>query len=188
MRHRVVLNEASAAHKSYHFRPQDPVWAPTGLLESVRKRLREFDSGISVWWSSTRRIDDPEVAGRWRVVQWMERLGNWTTVFYWEGESGAYLEPNATGIINRLQRARRPLEDVDSEVDAHNKTHDQKRRKELADAQKEYADDLTARRYTSRQTFAPGYIRRRFVKPEDLMDTNHSRFVREHEKKWGGGS
>lgn len=188
MRHKVTIPEGSAAHRSFHFRPQDPIWAPAGHLEAVRKRLARHDPYISVWWSPLRRMDTSELAGRWRVVEWMPRNGNWSTAFYWEGPNGEYLEPCAEAIIRKLESIRVPANVAAQEVDATNERVTKKQRAELRAACEEDDREARARLLGIRQTFGPGYIRsRRAIRQGDKgNDTNHKRFVRRWLAEHGG--
>lgn len=179
-------NEASSTFRAFHFRPPDPVWAPKGHIEHVRKRLAEFDPCIGLWWSTTRHGEDEERPGRWRVVEWLQRRGEWTTACYWEGNEGQYLEPSVGGIIAKLSRMRAPMDELAAECDEHAQKREKTRRSELREACAEHASDFAHRRDGVRQTFAPGYIRRRSVKQADLVNTNHNRFLEDFRKKWSG--
>lgn len=191
---RVEVQEG-AEKRSYLFIPPDPIWAAAGALQLARKRLQDFDPRLNIWWSPSRRAWDykrdapAEMAGRWRIVEWMPNHGNWHTAFYWEGPNGEFrdfepLEP----ILQRLGRALVPTDVASKLADEAEAERNATKRREFAEACNELHEDLSARHNGVRQTFAPGYIRRRNVKQSDLQDTNHQRFLRDHKKKWDGSS
>lgn len=182
------LREGTAAFRSFHFKPPDPVWAPSSALDEARKALRAFDPRLNLWWSTTRKRDDPERPGRWRVVEWMANQGNWSTCFYWEGENGEYRDPMPVQpIIDKLGRIAQNLAVVAQQAEEAEQKREHTRLKEWQEACRELHEDLSARHNGIRQTFGPGYIRRRRVKPTDTHDTNHQRWVKSHLKKYHGG-
>lgn len=168
------IREGGREWRSYHFRPADPIWAPTAALERARRRLKEFDPRLSIWWSSTRHAWDykndcpAEIPGRWRVVEWLTRQGNWTTVFYLEGPSGEFrdFEP-VEAILQRLGRAIVPTDEASRAADEAQVDRGRTKHREFAEACNELHEDLSARHNGIRQTFGPGYIRRRRVKQSD---------------------
>lgn len=136
-----------------------------------------------------RRCDqDAERPGRWRVAEWLPNHRHWHTIFYWESEGGGFrdFEP-VEAILARLRRAASvDTKTAAAQTEAHSQERELQRKTELAAANKEFHEDHTARHHGIRQTFAPGYIRRRQVKRSDVQDTNHTRFTKQHLKKWGG--
>lgn len=102
MRIRITPPEGHAAHRSFSFRPADPTWAPVELLERVRAALRDYDAHLSLWWSPMRGMNSWPV-GRWRIVCWMPKQGNWDTVLYWEKPDGSYREPSVAQMIAKIQ-------------------------------------------------------------------------------------
>jgi hypothetical protein len=176
-------------NRSFLFRPQDPIWAPSSALERARKALSDYDWRLGLWWSPMRALGrDEERPGRWRVVEWMPRHGNHHTVFYLEGPEGQFrdFEP-VDAILARLRKAASvDTKTAAAQADQAAQDRELQRRTELAEANREFQEDHAARYHGVRQTFGPGYIRRRSVKRSDIADTNHQRFVREHLKKWDG--
>lgn len=185
---RVTLKEGSAAERSYRFRAPDPPWVAASMIERARRALHEFDPRLSIWWSPTRGATwDPDTPGRWRIVEWMPRQANWTTVFYWEGPKGQYRAPEPIEpILLRLAAADVPMDVLDRSVEEEQERAGRKRKDELRDACREQAEDLGARKFGIRQTFGPGYIRRREVKASDLRETNFTKFVAEHRQRFSG--
>lgn len=181
--------------RSYRFIPRDPIWVAAGALDRARKRLSEFDARLSIWWSPNRhawdyKADAPaEIPGRWRVVEWLANLGNWQTVFFIEGPNGEYrdFEP-VEAILQRLGRAIVPTDVAAQSAEEASQKREATRHREFAEACNELHEDLSARHSGIRQTFGPGYIRRRSVKQSDLRDTNHQRFLRQHKAKWSGSA
>lgn len=173
-------NEASAAWKSYNFHPPDPAWTPTVALETARRRLRAFDSRLSLWWSPMRRAaEDWDRPGRWRVVEWLPNQGNWTTAFYWEGPSGEYREPlPVEPIIQKLQSIQVSTVQADLQAEHATNAANATRKADFQAALREHFEDHFARDQGIRQTFAPGYIRRRQVKRSDIANTNFKRYLR----------
>lgn len=94
--------EGHAAHRSFSFKPADPTWAPAELLERVRVALRAYDAHLGLWWSPMRGMNQWP-AGRWRIVCWMPRQGNWDTVLYWETAGGGYREPSVTEMLKKIE-------------------------------------------------------------------------------------
>jgi len=157
--------------------------------------LERFDSRLSLWWSPSRKAWDyvrdcpAERPGRWRVVEWAPNQGNWLTCFYWEGENGEYRDPlPVEPILQRLGRASVPTAEAAKIAEDAAERREKERHGEFAEACNELHEDLSARHNGIRQTFGPGYIRRRRVKQSDLENTNHQRFLRDHAKKWSGSS
>lgn len=182
--------EGMAAYGSYRFCAPDPPWVPSAAIERVRRELRAFDERVGIWWSPMRRADsDPHRPGRWRVVEWLPRMGNWSTAFYWEGPDGEYRDFEPVGpIIAKLQRIAKPLDQQLGLCEASNETREERRKKEIREMVAEHHDDFFARTTGVRQTFGPGYIRRREVKRSDIARTNHLKAVEEHAKKWDGST
>lgn len=173
--------EGGVAWRSYNFRPRDPVWAPSGALASLRRLLSERDWKLSIWWSPGRRGDDPKTPGRWRVVQWLASTSNWHTIFYWEGPRGEYrdiwpIEP----IIQRIMQADRPLREAEEDAESSNYRMEAKRKAALKEDLKRYWEDYSARHGGRRQSFGSITRPRSWKKPEELLDTNHKRWMREN--------
>lgn len=183
------LREGTAQWRSFHFQPPDPVWAPSSALAEARRALRSFDPRLNLWWSTTRKRDDLERPGRWRVVEWMPNQGNWATCFYWEGPGGEYRAPMPVQpIIDKLGTIAKSLALAAEEAEKGEKAREHQRLKDWQEACSEMHEDLSARHNGVRQTFGPGYIRRREVKQEDLHDTNHQRWVKSHLDKYHGAA
>lgn len=116
----------------------------------------------------------------------MQNQANWTTAFYMEGDQQQYRGPDAIGAaIDKLRRIRRPMDELDEQATAGAKVAKEKRRSELRAMLKEHFVDHYQRDQGIRQTFAPGYIRRRRVAPSDIAQTNHLRAMAEHQRAWG---
>lgn len=187
-----VIAEAKQ-NRSFSYRPADPLGVSSSALERARKRLTAFDWRLALWWGANRHAWNPdgslaEVPGRWCVMEWMPRHGHWHRCFYLEGPNGEYrdFEP-VQAIIDRLGRASM-LTTQEAAEKAERDTHKAKmqRANELIEANREFHEDFAARHHGIRQTFGPGYIRRRQVSRGDLQNTNHQRFVKAHQKKWDG--
>jgi len=163
--------------------PPDPVWVATGHVEAVRSALREYDPLLNLWWSPMRGASrTPDLPGRWRVVRWVPSQGNHTTVFFWEGEGGTYrgLDGSVTAMVDRLRRCDRPIEDVEAEINASTEEAERAQKRDQENFRediKKHWEDYDARDHGVRQTFGPGYIRRRTVKHSDIEATNHKRAV-----------
>lgn len=176
---------AGAAWRSYTFRPPDPVWVARSELRALQSALAKIEPDLDVWWSPARgRGGDPR-RGRWRIVSWSPGSSNWLTVFYVEGPLGEYRPLSPMGpILRQVEKVawtgRQSIAELEREVDEHNAKVKAARDSELEGAMREYLEDFGARHQGIRQTFAPGYIRRRSVAAKDLIETNHQRFLREH--------
>lgn len=186
-----VIAEAKQ-NRSFSYRPADPIGVSSSALARARKRLSTLDWRLALWWGANRHAWNQdgsvaEIPGRWCVMEWLPRHGHWHRLFYLEGPNGEYrdfepLEPT----LDRLGRAMVPTDVAAAKTEEAEQKRELQRRTELAEANREYHDDFAARHHGIRQTFGPGYIRRRQVSRSDLRETNHQRFVREHFKKWDG--
>ncbi len=180
MRSTVKPPIGGAAWRSYHFKPSDPFWAPTRALKEVRRRLHAFDSDLNVWWSPMRGSDTSQ-PGRWRIVQWMPRLMNWTTVFYWETESGGYRSVDPVSpVLRKLARIRCDMQELSRRVEEQNEARDRARRDELMNTCKDYFQDYAARMRGEKIVVGPGHIRSRgFMRGRQLgLSDNHQRWLR----------
>lgn len=182
MRRKLTPIEGGHLWRMSHWCPADPEWCSLHEVRSVRLALKRHDALLNLWWEpARRRAQTPDIPGRWRVVRWMQTLGNHDTVFYWEGDNGSYrgLDGAATAMVNRLQMMeQKTMKELDRECEEHNAEVDRKRRAEHRENMERHWEDFNKRAYGVRQTFAPGYIRRREVKPQDLGNTNLDRYMR----------
>lgn len=65
----------------------DPTWASTEMLSRVRRKLREVDNRLDVWFC--------ERKGCWKVFELKKQSGRWSWCMDWTGPEGEYrpLEP-----------------------------------------------------------------------------------------------
>lgn len=170
------------------WRPPDPVWAPREALNKVRGAINHhFDNRLDVWWIEERCEDDMRQPGRWAVMYWKERAQEWSVVFYWETAAGEFRNIGLdcitvfTNMLHECDNAKpsNDLKDVRRKHEEAQAVAQEKRIAANKDARRRYSEDHLARDVGIRQTFAPGYIRRRQVKKSDLKDTNHERWRKE---------
>lgn len=162
MRRTVSLREGTAQHRSFCFRPPDPVWASSTQLEEVRAGLAAFDPRVTLWWSSTHCCDDQVRPGRWRLVEWMPNHGNWSTICYWKGPQNQYREPGPLSAMTaRLEKIARNMKELAAEVARDAERNEKKRKATLMTDLSEYNRDLFERQFGIKQTFGPGGIRSR---------------------------
>ncbi len=106
MRRRCVPNESSEHFRPFNFLPPDPDHS-SETIALCRKALKDYDSFLNIWWSPIRgfgRRPQGEAIGAWRIVEWMPNAACWSTVSYWETESGLYRSPSPTEILAEVQR------------------------------------------------------------------------------------
>ncbi len=100
--------------------PPDPVWANSEQLEVARESLREYDPYLALWWSRARRGSSRSCPGRWRVVRYKPG-GGFNTVFYLEGPTGEYRDPEPIApILAQLKKADVGLDHVVRTIEAAN--------------------------------------------------------------------
>lgn len=133
-RHRVIPPESGFLWRSLHWRPKDPVWAPTEILERLRSRIKQYDPYYDVWWQPNNGMFDQERPGRWAVKHWSPNTGCWTTMFIWQTETGGYRDPDAIDAIIAQALSGDPeyngkeLRKVSAEAEEHNQNLDAKRK------------------------------------------------------------
>ena len=174
--------------RSRTWRPADPVWSPREALEKVRRAINaHFDGKLDVWWHDEWKPYDTRQPGRWAVMYWRDKAKEWSVVFYWETASGDFRNIDLdciTAFLNMLEeadcsKAGRSLKERRNQIEGAQEIQKEKRVAENRKAGLEYAEDHTARDFGIRQTFGPGHIRRREVKPKDLVNTNHNRWKKQ---------
>lgn len=167
-----------------NFRPDDPSWAPRDTCQRVRAALRRLDSRLELWWWPRAEANDPKEKGRWAIMFWRDKVLCWSVVFYWQGVAGEYrplsidaLQP----ILNHLAACDadngKDAGKLDREMREKAARSEAKEKQDFSEAQAEYAADHMARNFGIRQTFAPGYIRRRTVKHSDVARTTWSKYL-----------
>lgn len=193
--------EGTAAGRSYRFRPPDPSWVSAKLMEEVRAELRASDPYITVWWSETRRCTTtPTTPGRFRVMEYLPRKGNWIEALTWENPDGSYRSPwPAAAIIRKLGSIRIRMDELARRVEFETEKRRNAIRAEFYDGMNQYAQDLAKRTVGSRATArsilhatsetADG-IRRRAAaqmgmlrEPSQAQLDNHARWLLEHFRK-----
>lgn len=165
------------------WRPPNPDGTAEETIAKVRQALWRIDPKLDVWWYKWWRPDDKEHPGRWAVMYWLERGQCWSVVRYWEGPAGEYrpLSMDAVQrIINELAECEVEANVAAQRCEAENAARRKKEMETRKEALREYTEDFAARDQGVRGVFAPGYIRRRFVQPSDILNTNHKRFIREN--------
>ena len=161
-----VAPQSEAERRSVAWQPADPIWAPSAALARIRRALKAYDSYLSIWWSPMRRMAS-EVPGRWRVVRYSVNMGEWDTVFYWEGDNGELLnEFPVETILARVQacdlsKQGKNLQEVADEVERHNERLKETRKKQMSEQawktaheQAEHASGLK-RTYATAKVDAP---------------------------------
>lgn len=103
MHQRAIPDKDTETFRSFSHVPKDPDIA-SETIERCREALKAYDPYLNVWWSPARGLSKPAPVGRWRIVQWVPRTGNWDTVTYWEGEDGAYRQPSPSEMLAEVQR------------------------------------------------------------------------------------
>jgi hypothetical protein len=164
MRVAVKPPPGGAKDRTFRYRPKDPYWASAEMVERVLGQLHLYDPYLSLWWEPFCRAHrTPEMPGRWRVVRWMFEAGTWDRVFYWEGESGEYRDPEPVlPMLERLKRMDVPLAELDRQLDDENDRRSSLRSEEVRAGLREFAEDYTERFGRGvRQTFGGGHIRSR---------------------------
>lgn len=185
----VELNEASNAHRWFRFHPPDPLWISSAAVDEARAALEAFDPRLNLWWSVSRRSDDPLTPGRWRVVEWLKSQNDWTTAFYLEGDGGSYRDPLPVGwILERLWRMAVNTEVASRAVEEWNVSQARKRRKEIVTNISDYENDLRRKRAGGRAVVVGGapFGTRRHTSIESLRranaavlrDSNHAAYLR----------
>lgn len=134
MRSAIELRGGKQEH-SFHFRPQDPVWASTPHLADVRARLAQFDPRVTLWWANSR--------GRWRLMEWSNREGFWRPVCFWQGPQGQYRDADADAMIASLGRMSVSAKVALAKIEAHNEKMEREKGKEFRQACDEYLVDVT---------------------------------------------
>ena len=144
--------------------PPDPVQASRVALERVREALKRYDPLVNVWWSPNRGHQTGQ-PGRWRIVRFFEAMGEWRTLFYWEGPQGEYRPLYAEPILNQLRhdeaQARKGLRAVIAALEEQSKALSIARRMGLTDVLVQHAKELSDVMVKGKQVFAPGYVRKR---------------------------
>lgn len=147
-----------------HYRPPDPEWADTALLEKVRQTLIREDPRLNLWWNPNWKSDDPEHPGRWSIVYWLNRTGCWSVVFYHEGAAGEFrpIDPSSVAVLlHRLRACQEDARTVQDRIDRERDERVNRQHRELVEALNENFEDVRARAFGSRGIYAPGYIRKR---------------------------
>lgn len=179
---------AGAAWRSYTFRPPDPSWVAPSQLRALQRALRGIEPDLDVWWSPARGRGTDQRKGRWRIVSWSPGSSSWLTVFYVEGPLGEYrpidpMDPIISQVRKVAWAGRQRVADLEREVEEHNARLRTKRYEELERGCREWLEDFSARRNGIRQTFGPGYIRRRPRAAEKVAGEQeasvHQRWLRE---------
>lgn len=186
VRKAVTVPPGGMAWRSFNFRPRDPDGVSQALVARARRLLADYNPRLNLFWSPWAETErHPDVPGRWRVVEWLPNLANWTTAFFLKGPGGEYRSPEPMEPhLERLKRGDQRLRDAAAEVDAHNARVDELRRRELREALREYWDDWLARfgPNGTRQTFGPGRLRTRAAvngQARAFKNGDHERFLRQ---------
>lgn len=174
MRRAVSIKEGTQRAHDFRYRPADPIWASASHLADVRRRISAFDPRVALWWGGNR--------GRWRLMEWLNGQGIWSMVCYWEGPSGEYRVPEATGIIAKLASIAQRMDKLGEQLEAAREKAIAASRKELRDACLEHAKDRLERVVGIRQTFGQGRIRSRNPLAGEA-ESQHRKFVSEHLKR-----
>lgn len=173
------------------------------MLTQVRAALKAFDPFISIWWSEHKRCQShPDKPGRWRVMEWMPRLGNWVEVFTWETAGRGYASPwPVDPIIARLGRARVRMDEAAQKADIATQIAKAKETAEFHDGLNQWARDQAERMVGSRATprtilhatsMTQDGIRRRAAASAGMFRqgpqklSNHERFLLDHFKRQEG--
>lgn len=162
------------------WRPENPTCASEGTIAAVRQALWKLDPRLDVWWYRWHRSDTPE-HGRWAIMYWKERAQEWSVVFFWEGPGGEYRQLSlecTQPILNCLAECEEEADVASRRAAEEKRVANAKDHEEVRQASAEYTRDFLQRDQGIRQTFAPGYIRRRSVKPADIENTNHKLWLR----------
>lgn len=168
------------------YRPADPVFVSVSEVMRCRESLKALDPKLDIWWNADWKNSDTKQPGRWAIMYWMERSHHWGVVKYWETAGGDFRPMT----IDCVEQIKRELAEIDADksgqdVKSVNRLADkleqerkQKKHIESVEALREFTNDMMERNFGVRQTFAPGYIRRRSVKASDLSKTNHALWLR----------
>lgn len=180
MRRAVEIKPGGLLERSFRYQPADPTWIGPARMERVRELLVGVDGYLNIFWQPVYPSKDPEMPGRWRIVDFSKQAGIWRTVFYLLGPEGQYRDPEpAEWYLEKLRgMLRTNLKEVAAKIDEHNAKVDAAHEAELADGRKQWAEDFTERHEGVRQTFGPNYIRRRRVPRADALNSDHQRWVK----------
>jgi hypothetical protein len=165
-----------------HWRPPNPSWASEETIARVRAALWRVDSRLDVWWYTAMHQHDREHPGRWAIMYWKQKANEWSVVFFWEGVGGSFRplsEEAVTPIKNALGACEEEANVAAKRCEEENRLRKEKDKAEFRESVFEYENDKRARNFGSRLISAPGYIRRRNVKPEDSQNSNHNKFLKE---------
>ena len=158
------------------FRPADPVWVSLRQLRITRAALKKLDPRLDIWWTNGKKV--------WRVVEWMEKAGKWSTCFYW---------PRLDAVTPMLDRLRRNdwskyqqrsdewmVDRVNRDMDAAVKRKQARRQERLRRAGREYMKEAEGKYMRGNVVVGPGSLvlpgdhamarRRRLMGSDNLRD------------------
>ena len=179
--------EGSYLERQCNWTPPDPAWVSASEVKRVRAALKGFHYSVNLWWEPNSRARTyPDMPGRWRVMRWLEMAGDFQRCFYWEGPNGEYrgLEGAADAMLKILLAGfQDTIKERDAKIEAHNESLQAKRIASVQDDVRRYTEDWNARAYGIRETFGVSGPRKRTTKPEDLVNSNHAKYVRSLQKQ-----